>query len=134
MTPNPSKQVILILLNDTDPILMRVLMNKFKKDSGWESIICTNYDEALSAFEKAKPDIVITEIVINDDKGRTGFNFIGDIKSFKHANKTMIVVFSDLGQEDDKEKARHLGVDHYFVKTEVTVNEFIDEIKKTLKH
>lgn len=133
MTLNSSKQVILILLNDTDPILMRVLMNKFKKDSGWESIISTNYDEALKAFEKAKPDIVITEIVINDDKGRNGFDFIVDIKTFKHANKAMVVIFSDLAQEDDKQKARRLGVNHYFVKTEVTVNEFIEEIKKTLK-
>lgn len=124
---------ILLLLNDTDPVLLRVISNKFKKDAGWESIIATKYEEAVIVFEKSKPDGVLTEIIVEDDKGRTGFDFIAEITKKKNGKKTRIVIFTELSQEEDRSRAYELGVHHYFVKSKITLNELIEEMKQIIK-
>lgn len=123
------KKTVLFLLNDNDPVLVRVIKNKFKKDAGWESIISSNFNEAVILFEQSKPDVVLTEIILEDEKGRTGFDFITEIKAKEHIRKAKIIIFTELGQNDDKEKAKNLDVKYFFTKSEVTINELIDQIK-----
>ncbi len=125
---NTSAKTILFLLCDTDPILLRVIKNKFKKDAGWESIISTDYDSAVLSFLHGKPDIVLTEIILDDAKGRTGFDYIAEIKEKEIDKKVQIIIFTDLSQDDDKEKAKKLGVNYYFVKSQISLNQLIDEI------
>lgn len=129
-TKDTEQKTILFLINDTDPVLLRVIRNKFKKDAGWESIISTKYDEAIASFERAQPDAVLTEIIIEDDKGRNGFDFIEEIKKKSDGKKVLTMIFTELSQEDDKEKADRLGVDKYFIKSKITLNELIEEIKQ----
>lgn len=81
------KKTILFLLNDNDQVLVRVIKNKFKKDAGWESIISSNFNEAVILFEQSKPDVVLTEIILEDEQGRTGFDFITEIKTKEHIKK-----------------------------------------------
>lgn len=126
---NTNVKKILFLINDSDPILLRVIKNKFKKDAGWESIISTNYDSAVLSFLNDKPDIVLTEIIIDDEKGRTGFDFITEIKEKEIDKKVQIIIFTDLSQDDDKERAKKLDVNYYFVKSQMSLNQLIDEIK-----
>ena len=125
-------KTILFLLNDTDIILLSVIKNKFKKESGWESIVTTNYEDAAKAFEQEKPDSVLTEIIINDHQGRTGFDFISEIQDKKNHTTPRIIIFTELGLDEDKERAKNLGVDHYFVKSRITLNELTSEIKKII--
>lgn len=125
-------RTILFLLNDTDIILLNVIKRKFKNQVGWESIISTNYDEAVQACRKQKPDSVLTEIIISDQQGRTGFDFITEIKSKKLPKKPEIIIFTDLRQEEDMAKARDLGVHHYFIKSRITLNDLIKEIQKII--
>jgi len=126
------KRTILFLLNDTDPVFVRVIKNKFKKEAGWDAIISSKYNEAVIAFEKNKPDGVLTEIIIEDEKGRNGFDFIAEIKSKEKINKAHIVIFTELGQDDDKKKAKKLGVEYFFEKTKLSINDLIEELKKII--
>lgn len=123
---------ILCLINDTDPILVRVIKNKFKKEADWESIISLNYDEAVALFLENQPDLVLTEIIIGDEKGRTGFDFIEEIKQKDQSKNTNILIFTELSQNDDEEKAKKLGVDYFFIKSKITLSELIEEIKRII--
>ncbi len=125
-------KTILFLLNDTDIILLSVIKNKFKKESGWESIVTTNYEDAIKAFEEKPPDSVLTEIIINDHQGRTGFDFISEIRDKKNRANPRIIIFTELGLDEDKERAKLLGVNHYYVKSKITLNELTSEIKKII--
>ncbi|PJE77104.1 hypothetical protein COV05_00645 [Candidatus Uhrbacteria bacterium CG10_big_fil_rev_8_21_14_0_10_48_16] len=125
---------ILILLNDVDLVLLNVMKTKFKKENGWESHIATSYNDAVKAFEAFEHiDGVLTEIIINDASGRTGFDFIEEIQSTKKGADAKVVVFTDLGLEEDKERAKALGVDHYFIKSRITLNELSQELKKIIQ-
>ena len=116
--PTKDLKTILFLLNDTDLILLNVIKTKFKKDNGWESVITTSYDDAIQAFEeKEHIDGVLTEVIINDHAGRTGFDFIAEVQSKKNAANAKIIIFTELSLDDDKERAKSLGVKHYYVKS-----------------
>ena len=125
-------KTILFLLNDTDLILLNVIKAKFQKDAGWKSVISTSYDEAIKYLNEKTPDVVLTEIIINDQKGRSGFDFIKEINDLGKKDKLKIIIFTELGLPDDEERARALGVKHYFVKNKITLNELIDKIKLLL--
>lgn len=131
--PKKDLKTTLFLLNDTDLILLNVIKTKFKKDNGWESIIATSYNDAVKAFKEAR-DVagVLTEIIIGDHAGRTGFDFIAEIQAGKNAANTEIIIFTELGLDEDKERAKTLGVKHYYVKSKITLNELAEEIKKIL--
>lgn len=126
------KKTILLLLNDTDPVLTRVMRNKYKHETGWDSVITDSVDKALELFAKNKPDIVITEIILKYSEGRSGFDFIEMMRNEEESietSKPLIVVLTELSQEEDKQKAKSLGVDHYYVKSEISIFNFIEEIK-----
>lgn len=125
---------ILILLNDADPLLNRVTKTKLMKDMGWECIIAVSYDDAIQAFEAKKPDLVITEILILDYKDRTGIELVAELRTIeKRISKTVpIIVFSELDDNDYRQKALNTGATAFFSKNNISLNDFITEIQRQL--
>jgi len=121
---------ILILLNDKDPVLTRVSKMKYEREAGWDAIIPASFDEAIQVFDQRKPDVVVTEIILNDPNGRSGFDFIEQIKATPHGTLSKMVILTDLSQDEDKQKAQALGVISYFVKSQISIKAFIEEMKK----
>jgi DNA-binding response OmpR family regulator len=124
---------VLILLNDPDPFLTRVFQNKFKKSVGWDSIITTNLEEALEKLSVEKPNVILTEIILKDDKGRNGFDFIKIIKENNELKDSYIIVLTDLSQESDKEKALELGANEYMVKSDILITDIIEKLKNKIQ-
>jgi len=120
---------VVILFNDFDPVLPRVIRMKFQQDSNWETIVTGGFDEALKTFNDIKPDLLITDIILNDDKNRTGFDLIKTIRDSEDGKQTKIVVLSDLGEESDKQMAKQMGADFYFVKSQTSVADLIVQLK-----
>lgn len=119
-----------ILLNDKDPVFLRVVKIKLMNNGDWEPLITQSFEEALNSIRDIQPELLVTDIFINDDKGRTGFDLINEIKKHSQSEKLKIVVLTDLAQDSDKEKAKDLGVEYYYVKSEISIKDFIDELKK----
>jgi two-component system repressor protein LuxO len=128
---NTNQPAILFLIADNDPVLARVIRNKFEKEMGWQSFIVSTYQDALETITHKKPSAVMTEIIIKDDSGKTGFDLIAEIKN--QNQNIPIIVFSDLGQAEDREKAMKAGATHYFSKNDVSIVQLMDEVKKILK-
>lgn len=120
---------IVILLNDSDPLMARVCKNKFEKEKGWKSFITLDYNEALAEILEKKPDIVLTEILLKES-AKNGFLLIEEIRKNKKLQETQIIVFTELNQESDKQKAIKLGANQYFSKSHMTIKEVMDEITK----
>lgn len=123
------KNMAVILFNDSDPVFNRVVKLKFQRELNWEVKVTSSYDEAYNVFLNSKPDLFMTEIVLNDPQGRTGFDLI---KALKDKGLKQTIVLSTLGQDSDKKLAKELGVDHYFVKSEISLLQLLEELKKIL--
>ena len=123
------KNMAVILFNDSDPVFNRVVKLKFQRELNWDVKVTSSYDEAYNEFLATRLELFMTEIVLNDPEGRTGFDLIKALKD-KGLKKT--VVLSTLGQESDKKLAKELGVDHYFVKSEISLLQLLEELKLIL--
>ena len=126
---NNSKKA-LIMLNDSDPVLSRVCKIKFKKEIGWETIISSNYNQAIELIKKEKPGLVLTDIILADSK-ENGFDLLKYIKSSedKNISNAKVIIFTELRQEEDKKKAKELGADDYYVKSNMAISEVIEKLK-----
>jgi DNA-binding NarL/FixJ family response regulator len=127
---NTNKKIV-ILLNDNDALMSLVCKKKFQKEEGWDSIITNNYDEAINKIKEIRPDIVLTNIILKSTE-KNGFDLISEIRSSKDLDKINIVVFTELGQDSDIEKAKMLGANEYYIKSQITIRDLIDKVKNIL--
>lgn len=121
-----------ILFNDNDQVLARVARVKFKKEADIDVLITSDFEEALNACKSKNPELIVTEIIIADPQGRSGFDLITAVRGIPYLEKTPIAVLTDLSQPEDKQKAADLGAQFYFVKTEIGINELIKHIQEIL--
>lgn len=125
----PNKKVV-IVLNDSDPVLARVCKNKFKKEAGWDSEITKDYDEAVVMINEKHPDLILTDIIIPNSV-KDGVDLVKYVRGMEDTKQAHvpIVMFTDLHQESDKERAFDAGVTDYFIKSELMIQDVIEKIQ-----
>ena len=77
----------LALIVDDEPDILRVLSMSLRAD-GYEVVAAENGSEGLAAFEKEKPDIVITDIKM---PGMDGFEVLDRIKGQSPATEVIVI-------------------------------------------
>jgi DNA-binding response OmpR family regulator len=124
---------ILLILNDPDPLLVRIYRSKFEKEAGWHSIITSTYDEALAAIDKEAPDVVLTDIFLSNS-AKNGFDLIESIRKNENTKiaNSIIIVLTNLGQEEDMKRAMDLGATKYLIKNEVLVKDVMRQIEEII--
>lgn len=122
-----NKKPILLLVEDEE-ILLRALYILFH---GQEYTIAsaTDGDTAVKMAQRLKPDIVLLDLLLPK---MDGFGVLKIFKSDPNLKNIPIIVLSNLGDTSDKEKAKLLGADDYFVKADTKLPLLADKIKNIL--
>ncbi len=74
---------------------------------------------ALKEAESFSPDAILLDIVLPGDM--SGFDVLEHLRTGEKNAKIAIIMFTNLGQEDDKKKALALGADDYLVKADFDI-------------
>lgn len=115
-----------ILLADDDANLLNILGSTFEKE-GFEVMKAENGQEAWDTLQKGKiPDIVFTGIIMPH---MTGFELIQKMRADTKLASIPIAIFSHRGREEDKAKAKELGVNEFIVQGLTPLTEVIRRIK-----
>jgi len=121
---------IKVLLVEDDKFLRDICGTKLLKE-GFEVVQATDGQEVVKAIERERPDITLLDIVLPT---MNGFDILSSIRS--HANpdvaKTPVLMLSNLGQDDDVQKAMELGANDFLIKANFTTEEIARKIRKTL--
>ncbi len=126
MVTNSSKKLKRILIVEDEKPMARALELKLNH-SGFETATASDGEAALENLKKQKFDLVLLDLMIPKIDG------FGVIKAMKeNGDKTPVIVASNLGQEDDAQKAKTLGAKWYFVKSDTPINKIVDYIVGTL--
>jgi two-component system alkaline phosphatase synthesis response regulator PhoP len=123
-----SEKKIKILVMEDDPFLRSVYEVKLANE-GFEVKIASDGKEGIEIYSKFKPDIILLDIIMPEIDG---FAVLEELKVKKKV-KTPIVVLSNLGQDEDVEKAKELGADDFLIKASTQINSVVDKIKLMLK-
>ncbi len=88
--------------------------------------------DTLAAIEEESfvPDIMLVDLVMPTVDG---FELIKKTRTHKAYDKTCVVVLSNLGENDDIERAKKLGADGYVIKANVTPTEVVEKVREIAK-
>jgi DNA-binding response OmpR family regulator len=119
-----------ILIIEDDANLLYGLQAKFRV-ANFEVIVDEGADktEAMEKIKILKPDYIILDVVLPKING---FNMLAEIKADPAISKIPIFIFTNLSDNDSRQKSVELGADFYIIKTELNLDEFVAKFKKII--
>lgn len=118
-----------ILIVEDEPFLVEMYKARFEQE-GYEVEVAFNGTTVLDSVKKNKPDIVLLDIVMPE---QDGYAVLRELKTRKDLRFTPVLVFSNLAQDEEIEKGIKLGADKYFIKSEYTPSQLVQEVEKMIK-
>lgn len=121
---------ILYLVED-DTFLLEMYAQKFST-SGFD---LRAFPSAIAALEKLregeKPQVIVSDILM---PVMDGFQFLETVKTENLAPGATLIVLSNLGEDEDIQRAVKLGVVGYIVKASSTPTEVLNRVKNLYDH
>src|SRR3989338_1427503 len=118
-----------ILIVDDDEFLLDMYSLKFSQ-KGFQ---VTTSPGTLDALDKLRggyvPDILLIDLVM---PAMDGFAFLEQLQKDELARQAMVIVLSNLGQEEDILRAKKLGAADYIIKASATPSEVVDRVLKEI--
>ena len=121
-----NKKTILVI--EDDPVLSVMYKTKLEAE-GYTIISASNGVEGLASAKAEKPDLILLDIIIPQ---LDGFSVLEELKEDVKTKKTPVILLTNLGTDEDKEKGQKLGAVDYLVKANYTPEQISSEIKKFL--
>lgn len=117
-----------ILLVDDDKDLCDLYETTLKAE-GFDVKIAQNGEEALSEIMKAKPDLIVLDIMMPKIHGMDTLDIL---KATPETKDIKVLILSALSDQKMVDKAKEFGVVDYVVKSEVDMSTVINRIKEAI--
>ena len=115
-----------ILIIEDDNFLQGLEAMKLKKE-GYNVVAASNSVDAFKTIETEKSiDLILLDILL---PGEDGFMVLEKIRLNEKVKSTPVIIFSNLSEEADKDKAVRFGIEGFMVKSNFTLDELADKIK-----
>jgi len=125
-TPVKGRNPKRILIVEDERPLAHALELKFRHE-GFDTHICLDGEDALKEMSEGKYNVILLDLIM---PRMDGFTFLQEMKN--RGVKTPTVVLSNLGQDEDKTRAKALGAVGYFVKSNTPIMEIIKQVQSLL--
>lgn len=119
-----------ILIVEDDSFLQGLAAGKLTK-SGFDVYTAGNITEAEKKLEEIVPDLIILDLVLPG--GTDGFGILKKLRENTKTKETPVIIFSNLAEEADMNKAKELGANEFMVKSNFTLDELVTKIQELLK-
>ena len=118
-----------VLIIEDEKMLSEMYKTKFEME-GFEVTQAFDGKEGLDKARQGKPDIILLDIILPK---LDGFLVLKEIKSDAVMKKTPVLLLTNLGQDDDIKKGKELGAEGYFVKSNHSPAEIVEQVRQQLK-
>lgn len=113
-----------ILVVEDERPLARALQLKLEKE-GMSVTVASDGEEGLSYLEKEEYDLVLLDLIMPK---MDGFSVLNALR--EKGIKARVVVLSNLGQQEDIDKAKELGAEDFFVKSDMPIADVVKYINE----
>jgi len=117
-----SKKIFII---EDDESILYGLQDRFTSD-GYDVDISTSeedIDELVKRIKAFRANYLILDLLLPKVDG---LEIVKRLRGDDESSDIEVLIFTDLSDEDGKARSVGLGVNHYFLKSEMDVNEFAD--------
>lgn len=115
----------LLIVEDED-FLSRVLKDNLIAEGHTTDVVADGV-HALEILKTKTPDLIILDLVLPI---RSGFSVLEELKKNADWKTIPVIVLSNLGGRNDIHRAMDLGANEYMVKSDNTIFEVLDLVKK----
>jgi DNA-binding response OmpR family regulator len=85
----------------------------------------------LDSMHEFSPDYIILDLILPK---LDGFEILKSIKEDPELSDVPVFIFTDVSDEDSRQRSLNLGADQYFIKDEFDVFSFAQKIKKIIEN
>ena len=117
-----------IIIVEDDPMISEIYQRKLSS-SGFEVFACDSGEQALALAKKNSADMILLDLLMPK---MDGFEVIRNLRGGGYDEDIKIIVFSNLSQKEDREKALKLGANGFIVKSEYSPSQLVEEVKRIL--
>jgi CheY-like chemotaxis protein len=129
LEPKENRKNIIILLVEDYKDLRETLGAKLARN-GYTVHLAKDGEEALMSVNSLQPQLILLDIIM---PGMSGFEVLKKIKKDEKTKNIPVIMLSNLGEEDDIQKARILGAVDYLVKANVDMDYISNKLAFYLK-
>lgn len=119
-----------ILLIEDDATLAAMYEHRFR-DGDFDVVWHNRGEQVVEKMVAEKPAVVLLDVMLPGDDG---FNVLAQIKGDERTMSVPVVLFTNLGQDEDRVKGESLGAAGYLVKASVTPSQIFDYVNKLLNN
>ncbi len=120
----------LIIIAEDEVAYGRILKDALENEE-YAIAVVLNGEDLLKAIRVREPGLILLDLVM---PVKNGFEVLTEMKKDDKLKHIKVIALSNLGQEEDIERAKKLGADDYIVKSDETFYAVIDKIEKLFNH
>ncbi len=119
-----------ILIIEDNQELIDIYKMRFEI-AGFDIAIANNGFDGITYLADNTPDLILLDIMMPE---MSGFEVLESIKNnlSKEKSEIPIIIWSNISQESDRERAKNLGADLYLPKSSFAGNDLIERVQKFL--
>lgn len=119
-----------ILVIDDDSFLLDMYALKFTQ-KGFKVTTASGTLEALDKLRGGlQLDIIVVDLVM---PAMDGFEFLEAVKTEGLAEGVLVIILSNLGQQEDIDRGLKLGAAGYIIKASATPSEVVEKVLETIQ-
>ena len=123
------KEAPKILIIEDDQRINKVYMAKLSVE-GITVMTALDGEEGLRKIYSEKPDLILLDLML---PRKSGFDILKEIKADPKVKDIPVIILSNLAQEKEIEQGLALGAVDYLVKTDYSIQQVMEKIKKALE-
>jgi DNA-binding response OmpR family regulator len=119
-----------VLVVEDDKFLVHAYSLKLEK-AGFEIQVANDGEQALEVLKTFMPHVIILDLVM---PRKDGFATLTEIKQQDALKNIPVIVASNLGQNDEVERAKKLGAADFVTKSNLSMSELVEKINSFIPH
>lgn len=124
LTPSQNKKTILLV--EDDPLLVKMYSTKFTKE-GYNVVSAEDGEKGLQMALNQKVDLILLDVMMPK---LSGIDLLTRLRQDPKGKEVLVIVFSNLTQVDEAQKALALGAKEYLIKANLTPSQLVAKIKQ----
>jgi DNA-binding response OmpR family regulator len=123
--PSSKAKKRILIIEDEKP-LAHALDLKMAHE-GFETTVASTGEEGLKEAISGKYALILLDLIL---PGVDGFTILQEMKTKKV--KAVVIILSNLGQDEDRKKAAEFGAKQYLVKSNVPLSDIVKVVKASI--
>ena len=122
-----------VYLIEDDSVILYGLRAKLQSEGLLTSINdgTKNLEETINDIKLAFPNYIILDLILPN---MDGFDLLRALKSDSELGSLPMFIFTNYSDSDTKKHCKHLGVDFYYIKSELNIDEFVQKVLKIINN